>query len=136
MPSEFPSPSANAANPHPLFYEAEPESFSVSSTEYDDSGKDYKLQHGGSGVKKWVIKYDGLTKAQADILDAWAASMFYSEDEGSAFGANFRAHVPGTAWTDTSGTLYSAVHISPGGYKKSHAKSWSNAREFVLEKRP
>lgn len=103
---------------------------------YDDGGCDYALQVGGTGKKTWTIKYDGLTKAQADILDAWAASMFYSEDEGSAFGSNFRDHVPGTAYTDTSGTLYSNVHIAPGGYRKSHVKSWSNAREFILEKRP
>lgn len=136
MPAEFPLPSVSGSNPIPLFYEAEPESFSVGSTEYDDSGKDYKLQHGGSGVKRWVLKYDGLTKAQADILDNWAVTMFYSEDEGSAYGANYRAHVPGEAWTSTNGTLYSAVHIAAGGYRKSHEKTWSNGREFILEKRP
>lgn len=135
MPAAFPSPAESASNPHPLFWELAPEEFSVSRTIYDDSGADYKLQHGGSGRKVWTIKYDGLTKAQADILDAWAASMFYSEETGSAYGSAFRDHVPGTAYTDTSGTLYSAVHIAPGGYRKSHVKSWSCAREFVLEKR-
>lgn len=135
MPAEFPLPSVSGSNPIPLFYEKEPEEFVVGKTLYDDGGADYKLQHGGSGVKRFVFKYDGLTKAQADILDNWAATMFYSEDEGSGFGANMREHVPGTAWTDTSGTLHANVHIAAGGYRKSHVKSWSNAREFVLEKR-
>lgn len=136
MPAEFPSPSVSGSNPHPLFWELAPEEFVVGRTIYDDSGCDYRLQHGGTARKVWTIKYDGLTKAQADILDAWAASMFYSEDEGSAYGANFRDHVPGTAYTDTSGVLYGSVHIAPGGYRKTHVKSWSQGREFILEKRP
>lgn len=136
MPAEFPLPSTNAANPIPLHFEKEPEQFIVGKTLYDDGGADYRLQHGGSGVKRWSIKYDGLTYAQATILDNWAASMFYSEDEGSAYGANFREHVPGTLWSDASGTLFSGVHIAAGGYRKTHTKTWSQAREFILEKRP
>jgi|ERR1051325_7321278 hypothetical protein len=135
MPAEFPLPSVSGSNPTPLYFEMLPEEFSVGVTKYDDGGADYKLQHGGSGVKRWVIKYDGLTTAQSDILDAWVASMFYSEDEGSAYGANFRHHIPGEAWTSTAGTLYANVHISPGGFKKSHTKTWIQAREFQLEKR-
>ena len=136
MPSEFPSPSVTSSNPTPLFWELQPEEFVVSRTIYDDNGADYKLQSGGTGVKRWSIKYDGLTIAEATILDNWAASMFYSEEEGSAYGANFRDHVPGTLYTNTSGTLYSNVHISPGGYKKSHTQASIQAREFLLEKRP
>lgn len=135
MPSEFPLPSVNSSYPIPLYFELLPEEFSVGSTEYDDKGKDYKLQHGGSGVKTWIVKYDGLTLAQLAILTAWAQSMFYSADEGSAFGCNLRHHVAGTLWTDTSGTLYSGVHIAPGGFKTSHSKVWSQMVEFVLEKR-
>lgn len=136
MPSEFPLPSVSGSNPIPLYFELLPEQFSVGSTEYDDMGKDYKLQHGGSGVKTWIIKYAGLTIAEFTTLKNWAASMFYSEDEGSAYGANLRHHIAGEAWTSTNGTLYSGVHIAPGGYKTSHEKVWSNVVEFVLEKRP
>ena len=113
-----------------------PEEFVVGRTIYDDNGADYKLQSGGAGKKTWVIKYDGLTLAQAAILDAWVVSMFYSDDQGSAYGANFRHHVAGTLWTDGSGTLYANVHIAPGGYKTSHTLAAIQAREFILEKRP
>lgn len=112
-----------------------PEKFIVGRTIYDDNGADYKLQHGGNGMRQWIVRYDGLTVAQATILNSWAASMFYSEDNGSAYGANFRHHIPETAWTNTSGTLYSGVHISPGGYKTSHSKAGVLAIEFLLEKR-
>lgn len=136
MPSEFPLPSVSGSNPVPLYFEMQPEEFVVGKTLYDDGGADFRLQHGGNGVKRWIIRYDGLTKAEADILDAWVASMFYSPDEGSAYGANFRHHIAGDTWTSTSGTLYSGVHISPGGYKVGHSKTWSQSRELLLEKRP
>lgn len=134
--AEFPLPSLSGSNPVPLFFEAQPEEFVVGKTVYDDNGADYKLQHGGNGKKTWIIKYDGLTLAQAAILDNWAATTFYSPDEGSAYGFNFRAHVPGDYWTSTAGTLYSGCHIAPGGYKKSHIKTDIQAREFTIEKRP
>ena len=136
MPAEFPSQAANSSNPHPLFWEKQPERFVVERTIYDDNGADTKLQHGGVGLKQWIIRYNGLTYAQFLILANWVATMFYNEEEGSAWGANFRDHVPGTAYTDTSGTLYSNVHIAPGGYKHSHDKSHIWSIELILEKRP
>lgn len=136
MAAEFPLPSASASNPVPLFYEQQAEEFVVGRTIYDDNGADYKLQNGGSGRKVWIIRYDGLTDAEAAILDAHLASTFYSDEQGSATGFNFRHHVPGSLWSSTSGTLHSGVHYAPGGYKKSHTKTWSCAREIMLEKRP
>lgn len=136
MPSEFPLPSTSSSNPIPLFYEKEPEGFVVGKTVYDDNGADFKLQHGGSGLKRFVLKYDGLTAVQAAILDNHLASSFYSEDEGSAFGFNFREHIATQAWTSTSGTLHAGVHYAPGGYKKSHTNADICAREIILEKRP
>lgn len=137
MPAEYPSPSVNAAYPVPLFYEMQAEEFVISRTIYDDNGADYKLQAGGAGVKRWTLRYDGLTAAQCAVLDSWVATMFYSEDSGSAYGANFREHVLGDApWTSTAGTLHGNVHIAPGGYKKGHSKSWAQSREVTLEKRP
>lgn len=136
MPAEFPFPSVNASYPTPLYYEALPEQFRVGKTIYDDEGADYKLQHGGVGHKRFIVRYDGLTLAQAAVLDAWVVTMFYSEEEGSAYGANMRHHVAGTVWTDTSGTLFSNVHIAPSGYKTGHSKVGIQMREFLLEKRP
>lgn len=136
MAAEFPLPHVNATYPIPLYFEIQPEEFVVSKTVYDDNGADYKLQHGGAGLKRWIVRYEGLSLTEAAVLDSWVATMFYNSDEGSAVGANFREHVPGSAWTSGSGTLYSAVHIAPGGYRKSHTKTWSQNREFILEKRP
>lgn len=136
MPAEFPLPSVSAANPIPLFFELQQEEFVVDRTIYDDNGADYKLQHGGIGRKVWIVRYDGLSAAEATILDNWAVSMFYSPDEGSAYGANFRDHVPGDTWSSVAGVLYSNCHIAPGGYRKGHSKSWSQSREIIIEKRP
>lgn len=136
MAAEFPLPSVSGSNPIPAFFEQQPEEFVVGRTIYDDNGADYKLQHGGSGVKRWIIRYDGLTATEAAILDSHVASTFYSAEEGSAIGFNFRHHVPNDAWTSAAGTLYTAVHYSPGGYRKSHIKADVCAREILLEKRP
>lgn len=135
MAAEFPFPSVSGSNPTPLFYEALPEQFVVSRTIYDDNGADHKLQVGGTGWKQYIIRYDGLLAAEAALLDSWAATVFYSEDEGSAGGFNFREHIPGTAWTNTSGTLLANCHLSPGGYKKDHITTGANSREFIIEKR-
>lgn len=134
--AEFPLPSVSGSNPIPLFFEQMEEDFAGDRSIYDDNGADYKQQNGGAGTKTWVIRYEGLTSAEAAIIDAHLASAVYSSQVGSFNGFNFRTHVPGTAWTDTSGTLYANVHYAPGGYKKSHTKTWANSREIILEKRP
>lgn len=135
MPAEFPLPSVSGSNPIPLYFEMLTEEFVVGRTVYDDNKADFKLQVGGTGKKTWIIKYDGLSLTEAAILDAWVASMFYSPDSGSAYGANFRHHIAGEVWTSTNGTLYSGIHIAPGGFKTSHTHVSSQAREFTLEKR-
>lgn len=132
--AEFPLPSVSSSNPIPLYFELQSEGFSVGRTVYDDGGMDTALQS-SLGVKTWLVRYDGLTLAQAAILDNWAATTFYSEDEGSAYGFNFRHHVAGTLWSDTSGTLYGSVHLAPGGYKRSHTHATILAREFIFVKR-
>lgn len=117
-----------------MYFEMLPEQFVVNRIVFDDGGADYALQTGGVGLRTWIIKYDGLFPAEAAILDAWVASMFYSEEEGSAFGANLRHHIAGEAWTSTNGTLYSNVHIK--SFKTSHSHAAILVREFVLEQRP
>lgn len=136
MPAEFPLPHVNSTYPIPSVFEIQPEEFVVGRTIYDDRGADYKLQVGGSGRKGWLLRYGPISLAQAAILDAWAASMFYSPEEGSAYGANFREHIPSDSWTSSAGALFSNVHIAPGGYRKGHGRTvYGQTREFVLEKR-
>lgn len=125
-------PRVSASNPRPVYYEALREEFVVSRTIYDDNGADYKLQNGGAGMKRWVIKYDGLTADEAAIFDAHVDSAFYSPDEGSAFGFQLHDYV-----TDV---LYGSVHYAPGGYRTSHTRGGTGgagcfAREIILEKR-
>ena len=134
-PAEFPLPHLSSSNPIPSFFETQPEEFVVSRTIYDDNGADYKLQVGGVGRKTFIVRYGPISLAQAAILDSWAVSMFYNPDEGSAYGANFREHIPGDSWASTAGTLHANVHIAPGGYRKSHTKQVAQSREFILEKR-
>ena len=126
--AEFPLPSVLGTNPIPSFFEIQPEEFVVGRTLYDDGGADYKLQSGGNGKKAWIVRYNVLTAAQAAVLISWAATTFYSPDEGSAWGFNFRDR-------DTA-VLYTNCHIAPGGYKKSHTKTWIWNFEFLIEKRP
>lgn len=134
--AEFPLPSVSSNNPIPLFFELAPEEFIVTRTIYDDNGADTALQSGGSGRLVWTIRYDGLSLAQAAILDAHVAAAFYSPDEGSGFGFNFRHHIPGDTWSSTAGTLYANCHYAPGGYTKSHTHTGSQARQIIIEKRP
>lgn len=126
--AEFPLPSVSGSNPPPLFFEAQTEEFKVNITDYDDGGADYALQAGGSGVLRWTLKYDGLSLAQVTILRAHVASAFYSPDNGSAYGFNFRDR-------DTA-VLYSNVRYSAGGFVLSHTKTWIWSVEILLEKRP
>jgi len=124
----MPLPSLSSANPIPSYFEILPEEFVVGRTIYDDNGADWKRQNGGSGKKAWIIRYGPISLAHAAILDNWAATTFYSEDNGSAAGFNMRDR-------DTA-VLHANCHISPGGYKRSHSKSWAQMREFLIEKRP
>jgi hypothetical protein len=127
-PAAFPMVSVSGSNPPTLYFQSEPEEFVVNKTVYDDGGADYALQVGGSGVRRWVLRYGGLTAAQAAILDSHLASAFYSPEEGSAYGFSF---------TDRdTGVTYTGVHYAPGGYKKDHIKTWNCSREIVLERRP
>lgn len=128
MAAEFPMPSVSAGNPIPSHFEPLQEEFVVSKTIYADNGADYKVQAGGSGMRRWILRYTVLSAAAAAILDAHLASTFYSEDEGSGVGFNFRDR--------DSGVLYANVHYAPGGYKKDHNKIWSRSRDIILEKRP
>jgi hypothetical protein len=136
-PTEFPLPSVNASYPIPLFYEVEVEEMVVSRHIYDDNGADYAAQAGGSGLITYTLKYNGLTAAQAAILDAHVTLAGYSSANGSASGFNFREHTIGdAAWTSVAGTLKANVHYAPGGYKKSHIKQNNCSREIILEWRP
>jgi hypothetical protein len=127
--AEFPMDSVSAGNPRPDLFYQEPDLYQVAVSEYDDGGLDFALQAGGAGIKRWVLKYIGLTPTQAAILDAHLASAGYSDQFGSARSFNFRDR-------DT-GILYSNVRYAPGGYVRvPHTYKQIQSREIILEKRP
>ena len=102
--AEFPLPSVSSSNPFPnIWYQLQPEVFQVGFTEYDDGGRDFKLQNGGNGIKRWALIYTGKSAALVAILDAHALSAKVGPDGLSAFSFNYR---------DRDGTLYSGVRYS------------------------
>lgn len=124
--AEYPLPSVSGSNPNPLIWYQLPEEFQVGSTDYDDGGKDVKLQHGGTGIKRWVLQYNGQTAAQIAPLDAHMLLARLDANGLSANTFNYR---------DRDGTLYSGVR-----YEKfervAHSKIWSQARNVQLVKFP
>lgn len=125
--AEFPLPSVSAGNPAPLiWYQIQPEVFQVGFTEYDDGGRDFKLQNGGNGIKSWFLFYDGLTAASALILDSHMQSAKLNSEGISAFAFNYR---------DRDGTLYSGVRYQK--YERAqHSKIWVQRRTITLIKFP
>lgn len=124
--AEFPTQSLSGNNPQPLVWYQIPEEFQVGFTQYDDGGRDFKLQHGGGGIKRWSLTYDGLTEAQAAILDAHKDSAKINGDGLSANGFNYR---------DRDGTLYANVRYEK--YERpAHSKKWIQSRNIQLVKFP
>lgn len=103
MPAEFPLPSVSGSNPDPLVTYKLPIDYQVDFTEYDDGGRDFALRSGGTGIQRWYLFYDGMTAAEAAILDAWIETVKLGPDGMSAYSANFRD--PDTA------TLYTGVRV-------------------------
>lgn len=100
--AEFPLPSVNSSYPDPLVSYKMRDKFQVDSTVYDDGGVDTALRNGGSGIQRWYMFYDGLTAAQAAILDAHNDTAKMPEGDGpSAYSFNFR--------DPDSGILYTGV---------------------------
>lgn len=125
--AEFPLPSVSAGNPTPLiWYQIQPEVFQVDFIEYDDGGRDLKLQNGGGGIKSWFLFYDGLIAALAAILDAHMLTARLNNEGLSAFGFNYR---------DRDGTLYANVHYQK--YERAqHKRIWVQSRTIQLIKFP
>lgn len=125
--AEFPLPSVSGSNPDPLVTYKLPIDYQVDFTEYDDGGRDFALQHGGNGIQRWYLAYDGMTEAEAAILDAWVETTKQGPDGMSAYSANFRD--PDTA------ILYSGVRVE--SYDRPvHKLKAVQARTLMLIKFP
>lgn len=89
---------------------------------FADGGFDFNLDS-DSKTRRWVIRYAGLTKAEADTLMAHAEEARYNEEIGSFLGFNF---------TDRDGVTHSNVRYAPGGFRRSHTKTWIQTIEVLL----
>lgn len=125
--AEYPLPSVNSTYPIPSVVYQMPERFQVGVTQYDDGGRDTKLQNGGNGIKSWVLTYAVLSAAAAAILDAHALAAKLGEDGPSAITFNFR--------DPTDGTLYAGCRYLQYN-RPSHVKRWIQSREIVIVKYP
>lgn len=124
--AEYPMVSTNPANPAPNLFYALIETFNVDFTEYDDSGRDYKLQNGGTGVRRWILEYQGMDTTKTAILDSHVASAKLGP-EGSAHSFSFRDR-------DTA-VLYANVRYET--YERiPHVRTWIQSRKVVLVKYP
>lgn len=95
-------------------------------SKFEDQGADM-LQTAASPPQIWELDYDGLTEAQAKVLDD-----HYASANGQYLGFQFvePRNVPFT----TTGSTFTDVHYF--SFEKSHGKYWTQARKIVLIKRP
>ena len=125
--SEYPMVSTSGSNPPVNHFTELPEKFSGAKTTYDDGGIDAALQHGGTGVRRWILKYEGLTAALYAIILSHFNTAKWLEDEGiSAFTFNFRAR--------DSGVLYTGCRYTK--FEVSHTKTWINFIEVEITRFP
>lgn len=124
--AEFPLPSVSGSNPTPNVWMEMPQEFQMSYTPYDDGGRDFKLQNGGNGIRRWRLIYTGLNTTMAAIFDNHALSAKLNTDGMSAFAFNYR---------DRDGTLYSGVRYE--SYERvQHVKVNNQQRAITLVKFP
>jgi hypothetical protein len=124
--AEFPLPSVSSSNPTPNVWLEMPQEFQVGFTSYDDGGRDFKLQNGGNGIRRWRLLYTGLNVTTAAILDNHAASAKLNADGLSAISFNYR---------DRDATLYAGVRYE--SYERvQHVKLNNQQRVIALVKFP
>lgn len=125
--AEFPLPSVSGSNPVPsVWYQVQPEEFQIGFTQYDDGGRDFKLQNGGAGIKRWVLIYTVLSTTLAAILDNHMLSAKLNNEGLSAFTFNYR---------DRDGTLYAGVRYEK--YERpQHVRVHNQSRTIQLVKFP
>ena len=126
-PAVFPSLAASSSNPRPLIFYKMPNVYQTAFTEYDDGGRDFALQHGGTGIQRWYISYDGLTAVEAAILDSHAESAKLGPD-------GFSAYTFGFTDRDTS-VVYTGVRYQ--SYERpAHKNKDIQSRTIVLVRFP
>jgi hypothetical protein len=106
--------------------ELEPTYAVSASPQFADGGRDFNLD-ADQKIRRFVIRYMGLTAAQADLVTAHMDSAKYNPEAGSAYGFDF---------TTRAAEALSNVRYAPGGYRRTHTKTWSWVVEVMLVKYP
>ena len=122
-PSAFPT----HATLYRPFEQEQPKEYAVTvSPPFADGGRDFNLDS-DQAVRRFRIRYTGLTASEADTITAHAESAKYNAEMGSAYGFSF---------TTRAGEALSDVRYDRGGYSRTHVKTWSWAVDVVLVKFP
>lgn len=118
--AEFPLPSVSGSNPLPNVWYELPQVYQVGHTEFDDGGRDFKLQNGGQGIRRWILIYTGKSVASVALLDAHMLTAKLDSNGMSAFAFNYR---------DRDGTLLSGVRYEK--YERPEHKLLANQRRSI-----
>lgn len=89
---------------------------------YEDGGASHVLFN-DTGIIVWIIEYDGLSRAQFDVLAAHHADAAHE-----AFGFNLT--------NPRTSTAYTGVHYDEGGWEEDHTVIDSIRVSVRLIKRP
>lgn len=122
-PSAFPT---HATLYRPFELELEPTYAVSKSPQFADGGCDFNLD-ADQKIRRWILRWTGLTATEADSITAHVDSAKYSSEVGSAYGFDF---------TTRSGEALSNVRYDRGGYRRTHMKTHINSVEVVLVKYP
>jgi hypothetical protein len=110
----------------PFEEEREPDYAVSVSPPFVGGGRDLNLD-ADLTPREFFIRYTGLTEAEAASITTHAAAAKYSRRDGSAYVFSF---------TTRAGEVLANVRYAPGGYTRTHNKTWNWTVEVILIKEP
>lgn len=125
MPAPTAYPSLSTILPA-YFDELEPDAPISQSPEFVDGGADHNID-ADTDIRRFVIRYTGLSVAEFATLRAHMVSARYKPNLGSAYGFDF---------TPRGASVLANVHYDRGGFTYSHTRTHINSVEVHLIKRP
>lgn len=117
--ADYPLP---PTGPYPLFFHEDVPEFRTYGNEFADLRQEHAVN--AQKIRRFTFTYDGLSPAEAAILDA-----HYESAKGEAFG--FTVTLPRTL------EVVQNVRYAPDGFKiNEHEKAWSLPRTVTLIRYP
>ncbi len=125
MPSTYPtSPRISLFLPQAKDYDAITYKY-----EYEDDGASF-LERAPAPVRRWVLKYTGLTETEAKVLDDFLDTVKLS------IGFNW-TEPRDYPMTGASGNAYTSQEIFIEKFERpDHQQLWNQSRNVTLIKRP